>query len=312
MALDASGNVWDWGHGGFGELGTGQRKNSPKNAVEAIGPTDVVSIGEGEAFAAAVDSSGNLWTWGHNSFHQLCFNHKRSTSVPTEVKGVDALAVSGGANHLLVLLANGTVDACGQDSFGDLGDGRVKPSGGPVPVQKLTNVIQISSGNLFSAALESDGSVWTWGRNNLGQLGIGSTTNQDVPQRVTLPAPAVQIYAGGDYGYDGHMAALLSNGELMEWGSDEWGQLGNGLVATSFTTPQQVSIPAGVTFTSIAAGGRDSFAIDSGGGLWAWGTQNDGDLGDGVRGSGAVLTPELVGHGFTQISAVSNEAVGLS
>ena len=52
----------------------------------------------------------------------------------------------------------------------------------------------ITAGDLFSAALESDGSVWTWGRNTFGQLGIGSTVSQDVPQKVALPAPAKQVY----------------------------------------------------------------------------------------------------------------------
>ena len=188
----------------------------------------------------------------------------------------------------------------------------MRPSGGIVAVRNLTDVVQVSSGNLFSAALEANGSVWTWGRNNLGQLGIGTTVNQSVPQRVSLPAPAVQIYAGGNVGDDGHMAALLSNGQVMEWGSDASGQLGNGVLARSFLTPQPVSIPPDVRFTSVAAGGSDSFAIDSHGGLWAWGTQNYGDLGDGVRGFGSVRTPELVGHGFTQVSATANEVVGLS
>ena len=312
MAIDNAGRVWSWGHGGYGELGDGGRKNNPRVASEARGPTHIVSIGEGAAFAAAVDSSGNLWTWGHNSYHQLCFNNRPGTSLPIETPGLGAVAVSGGFNHLLILLANGTVDACGENSYGDLGDGLVRPAGGIVAVKTLTDVVQISAGNVFSAALEANGSVWTWGHNNLGQLGIGTTVNESVPQRVSLPAPAVAIYAGGNVTGDGHMAALLSNGQLMEWGSDASGQLGNGVIAPSFLTPQSVLIPHGVTFTRIAAGGSDSFAIDSHGGLWAWGTPNYGDLGDGVRGFGSVRKPELVGNGYAQISATANEAVGLS
>jgi alpha-tubulin suppressor-like RCC1 family protein len=312
MAIDSFGNVWDWGRNQFGELGNGRHKNSPNIAVRAIGPTNVVSIGEGDDFAAAVDKTGNLWVWGWNAQHQLCLSGVRNTALPMEITGLGAAAVSGGGSHLLILLANGTVDACGLNSSGQLGNGTFHNSSSPVPVKGLTNVVSVSAGNMFSGAMEADGSVWTWGYDKWGQLGLGSTVNRDTPQRVNLPSPATQLYVGGDYPNDGHVVALLSDGKVMSWGNNAEAQLGVATVGGMSTTPVQVDVPIGVTFSYVAAGGADSFAIDSTGGLWAWGGRpGAGDLGDGTK-DGWISLPEKVGSGFTLVSATANEAVGYS
>ena len=311
MAIDTAGNVWDWGRNGLGALGNGSRKSSPNSAVEAKGPTNVVSIGEGNNFAAAVDTGGNLWVWGWNSSGQICLPAgNRVITTPTELKGMGAVAVSGGGHHLLILLADGTVDACGLNSVGQLGSGSFRSSSRPVKVAGLSHVVAVSAGNMISEALESDGSVWTWGYDKYGQLGVGTTKNEDTPQRVALAAPATEIYAGGDYPNDGHMLALLSDGQPMAWGDNADGQLGIGAFGGQYSTPQPVHVPAGVTFTFVAAGGADSFAVDSTGGLWAWGGR-PGNLGTASGLAGAVL-PERVGSGFTLLSATSNEAVGYS
>jgi len=312
MALDATGHVWDWGHGQYGELGDGKPGTSRNTAIEAQGPTNVVSIGEGDDFAAAVDKSGSVWVWGDNLDGTLCVSHKRSIYRPVKLPGLDATAVQGGGAHLLILLANGTVDACGVNQYGQLGNGTTKGSAKPVAVVNLTNVVAITAGDLFSAALESDGSVWTWGRNTFGQLGIGSTVSQDIPQKVTLPAPAKQVYDGGDFSYDGHVVVLLSNNEMMAWGNDQWGQLGNGVSNRNFTTPQRVDIPSGVTLASVAAGGRDTFAIDNAGNLWVCGYNGTGDLGVTNKVGSVVSTPRDAGNGFQRISATADEAIAIS
>jgi len=317
MAIDSNGNVWDWGHDQFGELGNGKRRSSPNVAVQAIGPTHVVSIGEGDDFAAAVDASGDLWVWGWNSDGQLCLKGVRSVNIPVEMSGFGAAAVAGGGGHLLILMANGTVEACGLNHQGQLGNGSFHSSTRPVTVETkantpLTNITAISAGNMLSEATAADGTVWTWGHNQLGQLGLGSTQNQDFAHEVNLPASATQVYAGGDYPNDGHMLAILSTGQVMAWGSNTWGQLGDGKTGGKSTVPVAVDVPSGVTFSYVVAGGADSFAIDSTGNLWAWGGRvGAGDLGDGTKGGGFVV-PKQIGTGFTLASATANETVGYS
>ena len=314
MALDGAGNVWDWGVNKFGELGNGRTRTSSNIAVRAVGPSHVVSIGEGNNFAAAVDTSGNLWTWGWNRYLQLCQPGVRVAHLPAKVSGLaaPALQVSGGGGHLVILLTNGTVEACGLNSVGQLGNGSTRSSSSPVAVVGLTNVVAVSAGNMFSAALESDGSVWTWGYDRFGQLGVGSTNNMRVPKKVILPGPAAQIFVGGDYANDGHMLVRLTDGQVMGWGDNAQGQLGIGSSVAQSSTPVAVHVPAGVSFTYIAAGGADSFAIDATGGLWAWGGRfGAGDLGDGGR-DGNVRLPKQIGNGFTLLSATANEGVGYS
>jgi alpha-tubulin suppressor-like RCC1 family protein len=312
MALDATGHVWDWGYGSQGELGDGLVVNSFNTAVEAKGPHDIVSIGEGDNYAAAVDRSGNLWVWGYDPQGALCLSHRSMVIRPVKIAGLGATAIAGGGAHLLILLRNGTVEACGEDKYGQLGDGTIgASSASPVAVAGLSHVVSITAGNLFSAAVESDGSVWTWGYNAYGQLGLGTTTNDDLPQKVPLPLPATEVYAGGDNWVNGHMVAILSDGAVMAWGNDIWGQLGNRISGASFSTPQTVDVPSGVKFAYVAAGGEDTFALDTGGDLWAWGRNTDGELGVAVRGR-VVVRPILAGHGFTMISVTAVEGVGLS
>jgi len=312
MALDGSGHVWDWGRNPLGELGVGNHASSPNRAVEAQGPSNVVSIGEGNNFAAAVDSSGDLWVWGWNKDSQICLpysgnNGHHEVKRPIEITGLGAKAVSGGGHHLIILLSNGTVDTCGLNAYGELGNGTFKSSSKPTQVIGLTNVVSVSSGNLISEALEANGSVWTWGYDRFGQLGIGSTLSEDIPQQVRLPGPATQIYAGGDYPSDGHMLAMLSGGTVEAWGNNLFGQLGNGSYVNS-SVPVPVHVPAGVTFASVAAGGADSFAVDTTGRLWAWGGR-PGNIGDGTSTDGYISSPLLIGTGYSLLSATSNLAL---
>jgi len=312
MALTASGEVWGWGHGNFGEFGNGGKATSLSTAVEAKGLPDIVSIGEGDDYAAAVDSSGNVWVWGQNLDDDLCLRTKSAFYKPHEIPGIKATAVQGGGSHIVILLADGTVDTCGLNRYGELGDGGTKNSERPVHAIGLHDVVAVSSGNEFSSALEADGSVWTWGRNTFGQLGDGTTVNADVPQQVPLPGPAAAIYDGGDFSYDGHMIVRLRDGTVMTWGNDEWGQLGIGRSAPFVATPQTVHVPDGVTFSTVAAGGRTSFAIDTDGGLWAWGDNASGDVGVSNRTGKIITAPTLVGNGFSLVSATADLGLGTS
>lgn len=308
MAIDAAGNVWDWGNGSFGDLGNGTTAPSLNRAVQVSGVSHAVSIGEGNDFGAAVDASGDVWVWGWNDDGQLCLTGgPTSVTRPVEISGLGALAVAGGGNHLLILRSNGTVDACGLNSSGQLGDGTFGSSPGPMRVARITNVVSISAGNKTSAALERNGSVWTWGDNDLGQLGIGNTANQDTPHEVIVSG-AAQVYAGGDYPTDGHMLVLLDDGQVKAWGDNACNQLGDGHNGGIATSPQLVRLPTGVTVTKVAAGGADSFVVDSAGHVWAWGGQA-GTLGNGTEDS-CVAAPVQVGSGFSLLSATSEVVVG--
>jgi alpha-tubulin suppressor-like RCC1 family protein len=275
-----------------------------------------VSIGEGNgspnAWGAAVTSGGVLWTWGYDGKGQLCNGkHTNDDLAPAPVTGLsDVTQVSGGQEHLTIL-AGGSVLSCGTNDDGQLGNGTTANSDVPVKVGSLSNVSAISAGNLYSIALESSGEVWSWGENNLGQLGNGQTESySDVPVEVLLPSGANEIYAGGGTTKDGQSLALLNN-QVWAWGSDSYGQLGNGHTSKSPSyTPIESTGLEGTSWSYVATGGSTSYGLDSSGNLWAWGNGKSGDLGNG-QSSGDPLTPLLVMSGITQISAVANTAVAL-
>jgi alpha-tubulin suppressor-like RCC1 family protein len=294
--------VWQWSN------------SSPPKASEVGTLEHVVSVGEGFDFGAAVTSEGALWTWGDNSkTGDLCLGSTSPKSYsPRQVPGIsNAVAVSGGGDHLLILLGNGKVMGCGSNLFGQLGDGNTKSSSSPVAVKTLDDIVAISSGSNSSVALGSSGKVWTWGLNNLGQLGDGNTHNSDTPVHVSLPGPVDEIFAGGWSVSTGHDLALLDNGSVYAWGNDSDGQLGNDRKNPYSDTPVKVLFPSGVAIEAVAAGGCSSYALDTSGNIWAWGNNGKGELGDGHK-SADVLEPRKVASGFTKISAVARQASAIA
>src|SRR5450759_3831659 len=121
-------------------------------------------------------------------------------------------------------------------------------------------------------------SAWAWGYNSSGQLGNGTTTNSSTPVQVSLPSgTTVTAIAGGG----AHSLALTSSGQVLAWGSNSSGQLGNG-TTTQSSTPVAVRLPSGSTVTAIAGGGSHSLALTSTGQVLAWGYNYNGELGNGT------------------------------
>src|SRR5207237_1349033 len=130
----------------------------------------------------ALKADGTVWAWGDNSYGQLGDGTFTSRSKPVRVTNLPSVtAISMGGRHSLALAPDGTVWAWGENDNGQLGNGTftlASPYGipTPAPVVNLTGVAAIAGGGNYSIALREDGAVWTWGRNNGGQLGQGTIT----------------------------------------------------------------------------------------------------------------------------------------
>jgi alpha-tubulin suppressor-like RCC1 family protein len=133
----------------------------------------------------------------------------------------------------------------------------------------------------------SPGPAWAWGANNYGQLGNGTTLNSSLPVQVSPPSGNVTAIASGG----NHVLALTSTGQVLGWGNNFNGQLGN-WTTTNSSTPVTVSLPPGTTVTAIAGGSQHSLAVTSAGKVLAWGSNFNGQLGDGTRNSSS--TPVAV------------------
>jgi alpha-tubulin suppressor-like RCC1 family protein len=318
MALDSQGDVWTWGDGVNGVLGDGDTSDHVSSAVEVSGLPKIVAIGEADDTDVAVDASGDVWGWGWNEGGQLCTGDTTNEKTPVELSNLShVIAAAGGGTHMTYLLANGTVEACGQNNDGQLGDGTTTDNLKPVKVKGLPSspVTAITAGPSSSTALLKNGQVWDWGQNNYGQLGDNQRTISDVPVHVVLPAPAAEVYAGGDNQKNGQSLALLTNGQVWGWGNNQAGQLGNGTTKSVNKLPvEATSLPSGVTFTYVATGGDHSLALDSAGDVYAWGSDSHGQLGDagnadeGTPGA-AVLVPVKVLSGADLVSATANDSV---
>jgi alpha-tubulin suppressor-like RCC1 family protein len=237
--------------------------------------------------AAAGTASRTVLAWGRNAFGALGDATTTDSDVPVRVHlpaGIKVTQVRAGCIHTLALTSRGHVLAWGANGDGQLGDGSTTSSDVPVKVKIPggTKVTSVRAGCVFSLALTSTGQVLAWGDNLDGQLGDGSTSNSDTPVRVRLPAGTrvTAISAGQDFSL-----ARTSRGQVQAWGHGDGGQLGDGSTSNS-DTPVKVKLPTGARVKALAAGGAHSLALTSDG-LFAWGFNDDGQLGDGTTTSSA-------------------------
>jgi alpha-tubulin suppressor-like RCC1 family protein len=156
----------------------------------------------------------------------------------------------------------------------------------------------------------ADGSYYDWGYNQAGQLGNGSAADSAVPVRVQLPAAAVRVFQGGSGPKNGQTIALLATSSLWTWGNGAYGQLGDGRAENS-STPVRITLPPGHHPVAVASGGFASYAIDQSGRLWAWGRDDDGQLGTGSSGPDQ-LRPVSTGLMLRQLSSTAQNAAGLA
>jgi len=139
-------------------------------------------------------------------------------------------------------------------------------------VSNFRTTPMVSAGNWHTVALRNDGTVWTWGRNDSGQLGNGSTANRHTPVRVQGLSDVIAVSAGS-----WHTMALRSDGTVWAWGSNIFGQLGQPLTTYSRSTPVQVR--GLIDIIAISAGGQHNVALRNDGTVWAWGNNTAGQLG---------------------------------
>jgi alpha-tubulin suppressor-like RCC1 family protein len=278
------GTLRAWGFNAFGQLGNGTTTDSGTPVQPGLpAGTTVAGASAGCGHTVALTRSGQVFAWGLNDFGQLGNGTTTGSAVPVRVPlpaGTTATAVAAGCQFSLALTSGGQVLAWGRGSEGQLGNGTTSTSQA-TPVNVLlpagTTVTAVSAGGDHALALTSRGQVLAWGFNNHGQLGDGTGTGSEVPVPALLPAgTTVTAVSAGAF----HSLALTGAGQVLAWGQNASGELGDGTSIDS-ASPVAVALPAGTTVTAVSAGAAHSLALTSTGRVLAWGANDHGQLGDG-------------------------------
>ena len=299
-------------------------------------------------FSLAVGSDGNAYAWGYNKDGELGDGTRTNRNTPVVVMKPDSktypdrpadftyVQVSAGTDHSLALGSDGYVYAWGDDTDGELGNKtigssssvpvRVRDPANPNDTSKGLKAIQVSAGRDHSLAVDKDGNAWAWGSNGYGRLGNNSSSSYStLPVRVRDPGDpsnsnkglnVMQVSAG-----DWHSLAVDKDGNTWAWGRNDYGQLGNGQISSSwdaYPVPQKVLLDAndastGLKTLQVSAGGSLSLAIDQDGSTWAWGHNNSGQLGNGTsngRNQNPIPSPVLLNpkNASTRLKAVQVSA----
>lgn len=243
-------------------------------------------IAGGGSHTVVLAPDGRVVAAGANQDGQLGDGTTTDRLVLVRVQNLtDVVAVDAGTSHSLALDASGRVWAWGDNDLGQLGNGTTIDSSVPVQVDptNLTGVVAISAGHAHNLALSSDGTVWAWGLGRQGQLGTGRTEiERTVPVQVddTELTGVVAISAGQT-----HNVAIDASGAVWAWGSNLFGELGDGSGQGGRQAPVRVDDSQLTGVVAVSAGGfvefNHSLAIDATGAVWAWGANFDGQLGNG-------------------------------
>ncbi len=235
----------------------------------------------GYEHTCALTKNGGVKCWGSNSHGQLGDGTMTGRSEPADVIGLTSgvRAVAAGGYHNCVVMDTGGVKCWGGNGSGQLGDGSLITRTMPADVVGLTSGVRaIAAGRFFTCALMDSGRVNCWGDNAAGQLGDGTTITRSEPRDAISLTSAVRAIAAGA----NHSCAVMDSGGVKCWGTNQWGQLGDGTVDWRITPADVSGLTSGVR--AIAAGANHTCAVMDSGGVKCWGENYAGQLGDGTNG----------------------------
>ncbi|MCA1654897.1 MAG: hypothetical protein LC635_00165 [Pseudonocardiaceae bacterium] len=298
FALLADGTAYGWGRNGFGQTGIGTTE--PQNVPAQVKLDGIKAIAPGGGHTLFLREDGTVWGCGAGFFGMLGPDNTRvhPVPVPIETPGGIVQIVSGGSQGL-ALLADGTVWSWGRDDRGQLGDGAEsgKRPGAvtqswagkdflvrfvPAQVHGVSDGTFVAAGGGHSLVVRADGTLVTWGFNDRGQLGDGTTIDRNSPVRAAVTG--VRSVAAAYH----HTTVLLTDGTVRAFGMNDRGQLGDGTTKDSTAVVTVRGLDNVVALAATGGGGDEdpgeaghNLALRADGTVWAWGSNDHGELGLG-------------------------------
>ena len=275
-AVRAAGTVVCWGADDTGQLGDGGGADQ-QTPIAVPGVTTATTVVAGSGFSCALLADRSAVCWGDDADGEIGDGAPGATPRgPTPVMGlVGARSLSAHWQHACAILSDGSVACWGSNSSGQLGDGTEINRAQPVAVPGLQNVVAVATGLSHTCAMTA-GAVHCWGDNSQGQLGSdASGTSGSMPQLTLVPIviDPVAIAAGAQ-----HTCAVRLNGQVLCWGQNSSGQLGEG---TMTSLPEPVPVTGLTNGVNVTAGATFSCATTNDGAIFCWGDDHYGQLGTG-------------------------------
>jgi alpha-tubulin suppressor-like RCC1 family protein len=249
LAVKTDGTLWSWGYNNKGQLGNGTTvDNYTPVQIGTANNWLVASTYYGSCFAIKTD--GTLWAWGDNTTGILGDGTTTNKTTPIQIGSSNNWKSISVSTHILALKTDGTIWSWGMNSYGQLGNGNnnnTNPSNYiPTQIGTAINWKSVSAGREQSLAIKTDGTLWTWGLNDYGQLGDGTTINKNTPFQIGSGTNWKQVTAGNWFS-----TALKNDGTLYSCGRNDIGQLGDGtLINKLFFTQINCSALETETFES--------------------------------------------------------------
>ena len=310
--IKTDGTLWSWGDNTYGQLGdnTITKRSSPVQTIS--GGNNWKQVAGGTSHVIAIKTDGTLWTWGRNNHGQLGSNNitNYSSPVQTVAGGTTWKLVAGGVYSTAAIKTDGTLWLWGQNTYGMLGDNtNVKKSS---PVQTIAggnNWKLVAVGQYTTGAIKTDGTLWVWGWNMFGQLGLGTSgDNRASPVQTIAGGTNWKTYAAGTYS----SFAIKTDGTLWSWGYNYLGMLGDN-TTNNKSSPAQ-TIAAGTNWKTISVSSYTPMAIKTDGTVWLWGNNGAGQLGNN-QSSNAVSSPIQTvagGTNWKQVTSGSDTTAAIS
>ena len=277
ISLRTDGKVFTWGDNTYGQLGNGTVKTSDE-PVEVIFPegTIITQIAAGENHNVALDSNGNVWTWGRNNDYQIG-NTRASQYTPYKVSNIPkVIKISAGNNNTMVITENNELYAWGLNAYGDLGLGTYTNKVLPKKVKGIHDIIDISGGKSHYIALNRAGEVFVTGSNLYGQLGIGNNEIGKINefQKIEIKDKIGTIEAG-----DISNIATTVDGYVYTWGGNTYSTLGTG-------DKENKNVPTKLkdvkNIRQASTGKTHTILRDGNNNVYVTGTNSNGQLGLGT------------------------------
>jgi len=288
-AVDESSKLWCWGSNQYHLMGTGDssllgNRYVPTRVGTMTGDVVAFDVGFGANFCA-IDSTGQLFCWGNNTYGELGVGDKvdRTSATPVSFpNGAVPVDVVIGKDYTFAIDTNGKLYVWGRNYNGNYGNGTegvASESDTPIHVPHANGVVQVSGGASSACLLDTESKLYCWGWNGYGMVTLERLPNS-VLSPYHVPIPGGGVTKIDQFSSEHGICAINDSAELYCWGSNNVGQLGQGVLYGTWYDPPKVPVPGDVI--DVAVGSQNNCAITSDNKLWCWGDNQFGQLGTGA------------------------------